>query len=195
MSALEYLPPLEVKRVGDAGELEGLASTFNNVDLTGDIVAPGAFRATIREHRAAKTMPALLWSHDASAPVGVWTEMREDSVGLRMKGRLSLETVRGAEARALAMDGALGLSIGFRTRDAGYEKGRRVLKDLQLFEVSLVSIPANPAARLTSVKSAVAPGDGAATRALVRIVKARAGVVNSLITPKDRSHGRYGRYR
>jgi hypothetical protein len=157
--SLEYLLPIEVKRVVGAGEVDGYASTFGNVDLAGDIVAPGAFASTLREHRAANTMPALLWSHDVSAPCGTWTEAKEDRIGLRMKGRLTLDTVRGAEARALAIDGALGLSIGFRTRDSGFEKGRRLLKDVQLFEVSLVAIPANPMARLTSVKSAGQSGE------------------------------------
>jgi HK97 family phage prohead protease len=155
LSALEYLPPIEIKRAIGAGEIEGYASTFGNVDLAGDIVAPGAFAKTLAEHRDAGTQPAMLWSHDPGAPVGVWTDAREDRIGLRTKGRLSLDTTRGAEARALAIDGALGLSIGFVTRDAAYEKRRRVLKDVQLFEVSLVAIPANPQARLTSVKSAV----------------------------------------
>jgi HK97 family phage prohead protease len=158
-SALEYLLPIEVKRVVGAGEVDGYASTFGNVDLAGDIVAPGAFAKTLAEHKAANTMPALLWSHDMSAPCGTWTDAKEDRIGLRMKGRLTLDTVRGAEARALAIDGALGLSIGFRTRDSGLEKGRRVLKDLQLFEVSLVAIPANPQAKLISVKSAVESGE------------------------------------
>jgi uncharacterized protein len=88
----------------------------------------------------------------------VWTDAGEDRVGLRMKGRLS-RTTRGSEARSLALDGALGLSIGFATRDAVRENGRRVLKDIQLFEVSLVAIPANPQARLVSVKSAVEGGE------------------------------------
>jgi HK97 family phage prohead protease len=157
--SLEYLLPIEVKRVVDAGEVDGYASTFGNVDLAGDIVAPGAFTKSLEEHRAANTTPAMLWSHDISSPCGTWTDAREDPVGLRVKGRLTLDTVRGAEARALALDGALGLSIGFRTRDKGFEKGRRVLKDLQLFEVSLVAIPANPRAKLISVKSAVESGE------------------------------------
>jgi Escherichia/Staphylococcus phage prohead protease len=156
--SLEYLLPLEVKRVVGAGEVDGYASTFGNVDLAGDIVAPGAFKRTLAEHKAANTMPALLWGHDPVAPCGVWTDAREDRIGLRMTGRLTLDTVRGAEARALALDGALGLSIGFRTRDSGFEKNRRVLKDVQLFEVSLVAIPANPQAKLVSVKSAVEGG-------------------------------------
>lgn len=156
---VEHLPPISLKQLAGAGELEGYGSTFGNTDLTGDIVAPGAFAKTLSEHKAASTMPALLWSHDASAPCGVWTDAREDRIGLRMKGKLSLDTVRGAEARALCRDGALGLSIGYVTRDATYEKGRRVLKDLQLFEVSLVAIPANPQARLTSVKSALETGE------------------------------------
>lgn len=70
-----------------------------------------------------------------------------------------------------------------------------MLKDLQLFEVSLVAIPANPQAKLTSVKSAVESADAEAIQALCRMVKARASIVNALTTPKERPHGRFGRYR
>jgi HK97 family phage prohead protease len=164
--ALEFLAPLEAKLAGATGEIEGFASTFGNVDLHGDIVAAGAFRKSLAEHRAANSMPAMLWSHDVSAPVGVWLDARETDQGLKMRGRLTLETQRGAEARALAKDGALALSIGFRTRDAAFEKGRRILKDVQLFETSLVAMPANPLARLSAVKSAIATGQKLGPREL-----------------------------
>lgn len=87
-------------------------STFGNVDPTAI-----SWRQACSARRSASiakpgACSALLWSHDVSAPIGTWSDIREDRIGLRMKGRLSLDTVRGAEARALAMDRALGLSIG-----------------------------------------------------------------------------------
>jgi HK97 family phage prohead protease len=73
-----------------------------------------------------------------------WTSAHEDQKGLRLEGKLTLETQRGAEARALAKDGALALSIGYQTQDADWIDGKRILKEVKLFEVSLVSIPMNP---------------------------------------------------
>ena len=67
-------------------------------------------------------MPSMLWSHDPSEPIGVWLDAREDAKGLLLTGKLSMDVQRAAEARALARDGALALSIGFQTRDAGYDK-------------------------------------------------------------------------
>lgn len=167
-TAFEYLAPVQTKLAGGTGELEGLASTFGNIDLHGDIVQRGAFAKSLSEHRAASSMPSMLWHHDPSEPIGVWLEARETEHGLKMRGRLTLATQRGAEALALAKDGALALSIGFRTRDAGYEKGRRILKDLALLETSLVSMPANPLAKITAVKSALATGEKLGPRELER---------------------------
>jgi HK97 family phage prohead protease len=156
---LEFLKPLEVKLAADTGLLEGYASTFGNVDSYGDVIAPGAFLKSLAEHKAAGTAPALLWQHNPDEPIGVWTDFREDTHGLKVAGRLTLDTKRGAEARALARDGALALSIGFQSRDAVNENGRRVLRDIKLWEVSLVTFPANELARLTTVKSAIAAGE------------------------------------
>lgn len=154
MRAFEYSFPVEVKRLAaSSGELSGYASTFGNADLGGDVVQPGAFAASLAEHKADDTMPSMLWSHDPSEPIGIWTDVAEDAKGLLVKGKLTLDAKRGAEARALAKDGALALSIGFQTRDADFENGRRVLRDVKLFEVSLVSMPMNPKARLIDVKS------------------------------------------
>jgi HK97 family phage prohead protease len=156
---LEFLRPLEVKLAADTGLLEGYASTFGNVDSYGDVIAPGAFMKSLAEHKSAGTMPALLWQHNADDPIGVWTDAREDERGLKVSGRLTLDTKRGAEARALVKDGALALSIGFQTRDSASENGRRVLKDIKLWEISLVTFPMLSGARVTGVKR-VANGKG-----------------------------------
>jgi HK97 family phage prohead protease len=148
-----------MKLAGASGELVGYGSTFGNVDHGGDVCAAGCFTKSLSEHTAAGTMPAMLWGHDPAEPIGAWLEAREDTRGLFLKGKLTLETRRGAEARALAKDGALALSIGYATRDAVYENGNRILKDVKLYEISLVSIPMNPQARVVSVKSAAATAD------------------------------------
>jgi HK97 family phage prohead protease len=158
VKAFEFLAPIEVKLARSSGELTGYGSTFGNEDLGGDVVAPGAFAKSLAEHKAAKSMPAMLWAHDIAEPIGVWTEAREDAKGLLLNGKLTLDTKRGAEARALAKDGALALSIGYATRDADYQDGRRILKEVRLFEVSAVAIPMNPQARITDVKSVQADG-------------------------------------
>lgn len=156
-------PPLAFKFAGasDAGELEGYGATFGGPpDAFGDVIAPGAFAASIVEHKAAGTAPSMLWSHDPQTPIGTWTDLREDANGLRVKGRLTLAVPKAREVRALATDGALALSIGYRTREA--EKlpgGNRLLKSIQLFECSPVAMPANTGARILSVKSVIDPAE------------------------------------
>src|SRR3712207_5134702 len=99
----------------DAGTFTGYASVFAVRDSYGDIVQPGAFAASLAAHEAAGTTPLLLWQHRVDAPIGTWTELREDAHGLRVTGRLVLDTPEGAKAYALLKAGALnGLSIGFR---------------------------------------------------------------------------------
>jgi len=148
----------EVRAVSESGAIEGYGSVFGVKDAYDDIVAPGAFVASLAEHRAAGTMPAMLWQHDPSEPIGVWTEMVEDGKGLRVKGQLVLETERGKAAHVLLMKGALrGLSIGFRSRQWTYDADSdiRTLTDIDLWEVSLVTFPANSKATVESVKRVI----------------------------------------
>lgn len=151
---------LEVKFATDeAGTLIGYASVFEGEpDSHGDVIARGAFTRSLAEHKAAGSAPLLLWQHDPSEPIGVWLALREDATGLHVIGKLILETRRGQEAYALLKAGALnGLSIGFHTRASERRNGGgRVLQDLDLIEISLVSIPAATRARVTSVKAAQA---------------------------------------
>lgn len=165
---LEKAPIIELKFASaDAGEIAGLAAAFNNVDATGDILAPGAFAMSLTEHGAADTAPAMLWAHQMGEPIGRWTSLRETERGLEVRGKLS-DVPRGRDARTLAQDGALGLSIGFRTRDADYDDmGRRILRAVDLVEISLVSVPANSMARITSIKS----GDEITPRILESILR------------------------
>ena len=103
----------EVKAVNDDGTLEGYGSVFGVKDSYSDVIQKGAFEASIKQHKANKSMPALLWQHDAGQPIGVWTEMSEDDNGLKVKGRLAMDTEKGKEAYALLKMGAIsGMSIG-----------------------------------------------------------------------------------
>lgn len=143
---------------GKLGVFSGYASTFDNVDRDDDVIVKGAF-GTIETPRRVK----LLWQHDMREPIGVWTDLREDAKGLFAAGELNLEVQRGREAYALMKQGAIGdMSIGFRTIESDVVKaesgGRnrpvRRLKKLKLYEVSLVSVPANPLATVDAVKAA-----------------------------------------
>lgn len=163
-----YVAPLEVKFADDAiGEFSGLASAYGVVDSHGDVVVPGAFSASLAEHKARGSMPTMYVQHGPALggdplPVGVWTHMEEDAHGLRVKGRISaLDTDYGRRIRSLVQDGALkGLSIGYNVATNGAVYGRkpgeprRTLKAVRLVEVSLVSTPSNDRARVESIKSA-----------------------------------------
>jgi HK97 family phage prohead protease len=146
-----------------SGSIEGYGSVFGNVDSHGDIVAKGAFEKTIANSKSGQSpWPAMLLQHDNDkSPIGVWSDIYEDSYGLKMKGQLALGTERGSDAYALlkmkprpAFDG---LSIGYRVNDSTLypngTKARRILKSVDLIEASLVTFPSNTAATVTSVKS------------------------------------------
>lgn len=146
----------EVRATGDDGSVEGYGSVFGVKDSYDDVIAAGAFARSLGEHKSAGTMPAMLWQHDPSEPIGVWTDMTEDAKGLKIKGRLALDTSRGKEAHALLKMGALnGLSIGFVSKQWAYDKDTdiRTLTEVDLWEVSLVTFPANGKSRITNVKS------------------------------------------
>lgn len=150
------------------GSLSGYGAVFGNIDSYGDSIAKGAFKETLREHKRSGTMPAMLMQHggwgmgaDDLTPVGIWTSMSEDDAGLVVEGRLALDTQRGKEAYALlkmqprpALDG---LSIGYVAKEWAVgtrpDEPRRTLKKIDLWEVSLVTFPANPSARLDGVKA------------------------------------------
>ena len=155
--------PFELKALdAEAGTFTGLASTFGGEpDSFGDVVAPGAFRDTLAEHTRKGSQPALLRDHDPSKPIGVWTRIAETQAGLKVEGKLTLGVELARETLALLKDRALGgLSIGYRTKSARQDAktGARILEKLDLFEISLVAMPANPAAKIVAVKAG-APED------------------------------------
>lgn len=145
-----------VKEVGEDGTFTGYGSVFGVVDSYREIVAPGAFADSLANHKAKGTMPALLWQHRSGEPLGIFEEMVEDSVGLFVRGKLAMTTQRGREAYDLLKMGAIsGLSIGFMPREDAFDKltGITTLKKVDLWETSLVTFPANDAARVNGVKS------------------------------------------
>jgi HK97 family phage prohead protease len=145
---------LKIGAVDAAGEFEGVASVFGELDLMGDTVAPGAFRKSLATHKRVGRMPLMLWSHQLDQPIGRWTDIRETAQGLVVKGKLLLDVARAREVYAMLKEKvADGLSIGFRTVDSVRTKTGRLLKEIDLAEVSLVSLPALASARVTAVKS------------------------------------------
>lgn len=155
--------PLTLKSVSDSGEFEGYGSVFGVKDSYSDIVVPGAFLKSLNDWSGKGRLPALLWQHDMSEPIGVYTEMREDETGLYVKGRLLIDDdplARRAHAHMKA--GSLsGLSIGYILNDWEYDrdKGGWLLKEIDLWEVSLVTFPANDEARISEVKSLLERGE------------------------------------
>jgi len=149
------LPELIVKASGSNGLIEGYCSVFGLKDLMGDICQPGCFAASLEAHKAAETMPAMLFSHDQAAPVGRWLEAFEDDYGLFIKGRLTMALQSAKDAFSLALDSALSLSIGYTTVKAHFDPDRQanILEAVNLGEVSFVALPANSAAKITSVKT------------------------------------------
>ena len=147
---------LQIKATNEDGSIEGYGSVFGNKDSYNDVIQKGAFAESIKSHKSSQTMPAMLWQHDSSQPIGVWNDITEDANGLHMRGQLAMGTVKGKEAYELAKMGALnGLSIGFVAKGWEYAQGGEVrsLTELELWEVSLVTFPANTKARITGVKS------------------------------------------
>ncbi|MBU6476149.1 MAG: HK97 family phage prohead protease [Alphaproteobacteria bacterium] len=146
----------EVKFLAETGLFEGYASVFGVVDQVNDRIAPGAFRESLAAWAERKNFPPLLWQHEASAPIGAWREMREDGHGLFVKGDLFTRDIpRAQEAYKLLKENVVtGLSIGYRAQESHIERksGVRVLTKVDLVEVSLVTFPANAAARVTGVK-------------------------------------------
>jgi len=132
----------------------GYAAIFDAVDRGGDVVRPGAFA------RAVKAGPEgvpLLWQHRPGQPIGRIETLSEDARGLRVIGRISDGSAGAREAAALLKDGAVGgLSFGYRVRE-GRGASPRELVDLDLVEVSLVTMPMQPKARVHAVAE---EGDG-----------------------------------
>lgn len=145
---------LQVKSLSEDGTFLGYGSIFGNVDSYGEKVMAGAFNESLARHKAQGSSVKMLWQHDPSQPIGIWEELTEDSRGLHGKGRLILEVEKAREALALMKARALGgLSIGYREEDTDRDGKVKLLKKLDLYEISPVTFPANDLATIESVKS------------------------------------------
>lgn len=138
------------------GQFEGYASVFGNKDLGNDVVVQGAFEKSLRNKDPKRVK--MLFQHDTKTPIGIYTDIREDRKGLYVKGQLAMQTQKGKEVYELMKMGAIdGLSVGYRVDAKGYsfdERGKkRLLKEVDLMEISAVTFPMNPRARIRSVKS------------------------------------------
>ncbi|MBY0355389.1 MAG: HK97 family phage prohead protease [Rickettsiales bacterium] len=143
---------LSLKTITESGVFAGYGSVFNVVDSQRDMVLPGAFSDSLISGGSGVK---LLWQHDAKEPIGIIEEIREDAQGLYVQGRLLLDVARAREAYSLLKEGVIsGLSIGYspvRYR-LDPDSGVRLLAKVDLWEISLVTFPANDAARVTVVK-------------------------------------------
>jgi uncharacterized protein len=146
--------PLTLKSApGEDGVFEGYASVFGVVDQGLDVVERGAFAKTLGARKV-----KMLWQHDTSHPIGIWESISEDDHGLFVRGRLIPDVEKGREAMALLKAGAIdSMSIGYRTIEAEAStangRGVRKLMEIDLFEISLVTFPMLPDAKVTDVKS------------------------------------------
>tara|TARA_B100001063_G_scaffold247320_1_gene292615 strand:+ start:9209 stop:9856 length:648 start_codon:yes stop_codon:yes gene_type:complete len=154
---------LKIKSVSDTGEFEGYGSVFGVKDSYSDIVVKGAFKKSLDRWAEKNSLPSLLWQHRMDEPIGIYTEMKEDENGLMVKGRLLIDDDPLAKrAHAHLKAGSItGLSIGYSLNEYDYdnEKDAFILKDLDLWEVSLVTFPANEEARISDVKKALNGGE------------------------------------
>ncbi|MCT8971220.1 HK97 family phage prohead protease [Microbaculum marinisediminis] len=172
--------PVDLKSVAADGTFSGYASIFGKADLGGDLVEPGAFSRSLAARGVAGVK--MLFQHDPAEPIGVWQELAEDGVGLYARGRLMPEVARAREVLSLMRAGALdGLSIGFRTVKGRTDPktGIRRLSEIDLWEVSVVTFPMLPEARIEAVKRSPwasgpsGPYDGGAIAAAIRRAAAR----------------------
>jgi len=158
--------PLQIKSVSESGEFSGYGSVFGNKDSYGDIVVEGAFEKSLQQWADKGRFPALLWQHKMDEPIGVYTRMEEDETGLYVEGKLLKdEDPLAKRAHAHLKEGSLsGMSIGYVTDDEEYDK-------VDLWEVSLVTFPANDDARVSAVKSAIRAGEIPAAKDIEAVLR------------------------
>jgi uncharacterized protein len=142
-----------LQAIAGDGTFAGYASLFDRPDLGHDVVAPGAFARTLKARGAGGIR--LLYQHDPAQPIGVWERIHEDARGLYVRGRLTLEVAKAREVRALIKAGAIdGLSIGFKALKGARDprSGLRRLTEIDLLEISVVTFPMLPGARIDQIK-------------------------------------------
>lgn len=152
----------EVKGIEQTGSFSGYASTFGTEDAYGDIMARGAFSVSLQTWKTKGQAPAMLWQHKPDEPIGVWLSLIENEKGLLTEGQLNLDTQRGREAYSLLKMGALrGLSVGFNTKSETIDPKtrKRTITEVDLWEISPVTFPANPEAQIDHVRMALERGE------------------------------------
>lgn len=163
----------DIKEVTDSGTFAGYGNVYGVVDQGDDIVMPGTFAGSLADWSAKGRMPALLWQHNSRQPIGAYTAMKEDAVGLYVEGKLAMKTQQGAEAYELMKMGAIsGLSIGFQSRTDSYDNktGVRTISKGDLWECSLVTFPMNDQSRVSAVKTIEEIGNLAGAESYLREV-------------------------
>lgn len=167
---------LQIKSLSEEGRFAGYASVFDVVDSQKDIIQRGAFAKTLRERKGSIK---LLWQHQMDEPIGVIERIFEDVRGLYVEGRLLLSVARAREAYDLVKAGALeGMSIGYTPVSFDYEpeSGLRRIHEVSLWEISLVTFPANAQAGITVVKS------GGEQPMLLKLVESLDRAIHALAT-------------
>ena len=141
---------VDLGSAAETGVIEGYASRFNLLDEGGDMVVAGAFAESLARLESEGRKVKMLWQHDPSIPIGVWDEVREDDTGLFVRGHVLEDVAKGREALSLIKAGAVdGLSIGYRTVSSEKDdQGRRILKEVEIWEVSIVTFPMLPSATI-----------------------------------------------
>lgn len=145
----------ELESADESGEFSGYAAVFGNKDSGGDVIEKGAFSKTIREDF--DRIKILSQHTDCELPIGKPLELREDDRGLFIRGKIS-DTAKGRDIQTLMKDGVLNeLSIGYDAVEFNYdsEQGARRLKEIKLWEVSIVTWAMNDQAKIDEVKSLV----------------------------------------
>ena len=143
---------LEIKALNDDGTFTGYGGIFGNIDGDNDIIAKGAFEKSLTND----IMPKMLWQHRSDQLAGKWTSIKEDAHGLLVTGQLNLDKQLGKDIYSDLKFGSLdAMSVGFQTVNDEYDSkaGIRTINEAKLWEVSLVTFPANDSARITAVKS------------------------------------------
>ena len=167
--------PFEIKSISDSGAFTGYGSVFNVKDSYSDIVIKGAFTNSLNQWKEKGRLPALLWQHKMDEPIGYYTKMVEDDNGLYLEGQLLIDDdplAKRAHAHMKAKS-LSGLSIGYILNDYDYDKEKSafILKDIDLWEVSVVTFPANDEARIDNVKSIFESGDIPPPKEIERVLR------------------------
>lgn len=155
MNKKNFNAQFELKHLEESGIFEGYASVFGVKDYDGDVIVKGAFKNSIEKFTKSGKRPKMLWQHNPSIIIGKWIDMHEDDRGLYVKGTIFTDIPKGQEAYALMKHGELdAMSVGFNIENSFIDESKnRVIDDLDLWEISVVTWGANPEALVSSVKS------------------------------------------